>query len=237
MEEVQPEVSEEVVVAEEQAQPVQEQEAGISQEQLNKIVQARAARAAEKARAEEQAKHAAELEQLRSQSQAIGGQQQVDPDYIAKQVDLVMQQKQQQLEEERRMQEVQNIADTYYSKMSKGAELFEDFDSVMADFDPSAFPEIVALVAGMDNAPQMMYELTRNPSKLVTINGLAKQSPKMAQAQLGRLSQSIAANETAQAAEGQAQPPLTHERSSVRAGADNGVKTVGDFKKMSFLKG
>jgi pyruvate-formate lyase len=148
-----------------------------------------------------------------------------------------MQQQQQQLEEEQRRQEVQGIAENYYSKVSKGAELFEDFDSVMADFDPSAFPEIVQLVAGMDNVPQVMYELSSNPQKLATISRLAERSSKMAQAQLNRLSQSIAKNEQAQASEGSVQPPLSHEKSSVRAGVDNGVNTVGDYKKMSFLKG
>lgn len=217
----------------------------VNQEQFDNAVKARVARAAataaEKAKAEAEAKYAAELEQLRSQAQSVGGMQQQDPEDIARKIEQKIlesfEARQQQAEEDRRMQEMQNIADSYYTKLDKGRELFEDFDSVMSDFDPVAFPEIVALVANMDNTAQVMYELTKNPNKLVMISGLAKQSPKMAQAQLARLSSSISANEMAQAAEGSAQPPLNHEKSSVRAGADNGVKTVSDYKSMPFLKG
>lgn len=224
-----------------EAGAVEQQPQGLSQEQVNRIVQERMSKAAEKARAEAEQKYMAEIEQLKSQSRSMGGMEQQDPEDIARQVEerimRSMQEKQQQFEDDKRLEEVKGIANSYYSKLEQGKSLYDDFDSIMADFDPSAFPEIISLVAGMDNVAQVMYELNQNPSKLVTISGLAKQSPKMAQAQLNRISQSIAKNEMAQQAEGSAQPPLNHERSSVKAGADNGVKTVNDLRKMSFLRG
>lgn len=224
-----------------EAGAVEQQPQGLSQEQVNRIVQERMSKAAEKARAEAEQKYMAEIEQLKSQSKSMGGMEQQDPEDIARQVEerimRSMQEKQQQFEDDKRLEEVKGIANSYYSKLEQGKSLYDDFDSIMADFDPSAFPEIISLVAGMDNVAQVMYELNQNPSKLVTISGLAKQSPKMAQAQLNRISQSIAKNEMAQQAEGSAQPPLNHERSSVKAGADNGVKTVNDLRKMSFLRG
>ena len=238
MEEVQEETVKTVEVVEQNQQP------NLSQDQINRIVQDRVSRATQKATSEAEAKHKVELEQLRSQIPSMGGVQQPDQNQIAQiakqaeqKVMESIQKKQQQYEEDQRLKEVTQIAETYMSKLGKGKELFEDFDTVMSDFDPSAFPEVVSLVAGMENVPQVMYELSRNPQKLMTISGLAKKSKSMAQAQLKRLSDSISSNEQAQTAEGTAQPPLNHSRSSVKAGADNGVKSVSDLRKMDFLKG
>lgn len=230
---------------ENQAEPQPEAKA-MSQEQLNKIIAARAARAAENATQKANAEHARELEALRSQMNSMGGMQQQNPEDIVKQVEENIlrnfEARQAQEEQQRKIAEARQLADSYFSKMEQfiansDDDIAKDFESVMSDFDPSAFPDIVRVVAGMDNAAQVMYELNKSPNKLIMVDSLAKKSPAMAKAQLAKLSESINFNESAQKAQGKASPPLMHDKSSVQAGADDGVKTVSDFKRMSFLKG
>jgi len=139
-------------------------------------------------------------------------------------------------EREQMLRHLQDTADQYHHKIKKGSELFENFDEVMADFDPAAFPTLIRLAAPMDNLSEIMYELTNNPSKLVEINNLAQTAPKLAEKQLKRLSESIGKNIEAKANTVNAPAPLSKIKPS-SVGADTGKMTLRDLKKQNFLRG
>src|SRR5665213_3166949 len=148
-------------------------EKSLTTSQVNDIVKREKARAAERTRQEMSQAHQEELERMRLEK-ASTPQGSIDTSAIEERVynkfmgDL----KQHHEENERiaRETELKQVADQYYLKMGKGSQLFEDFNEVMGDFEPAAFPNAVMLAAGMENTSDIMYELTKNPTKLQQID-------------------------------------------------------------------
>lgn len=160
----------------------------------------------------------------------------VDPEQIANQVISRLRQEAQESSEARAAEELKReaakVAQDYHSKMAAGKDAFEDFDKVMGDFNPSAFPNLVYLASQMDNTPQVMYELMQNPSKWATLAVLSERDPDAAKNMMMRISTSIKANEQAKAQEKEVAPPLGR-LSSSPTGQDSG-KPLGmkDYKRM-----
>lgn len=190
-----------------------------------------------------------QIEQLQAQQpqqpvQQQGAQQgqqqqaQMSPEQL-QQIMQMMQQKQQEEEAARQQaqlqKEVDEVARQYYGKMAQGKEMFEDFDTITAKFEPHAFPQLVFLANELDNTAAIIYELQKNPGKLAQLQVLVEKSPSMARDQLATLSQSIKANNDAKANLQEAQEPLGRMKPST-VGTDNGTKTVRDFKNASYLK-
>jgi hypothetical protein len=183
-----------------------------------------------------------ENERLRSSGQpSMGGMApQVDADALRKQVleDLraQMQSEKESQAQEQLRQEAEKLAADYHTKMKSGAESFSDFNDIMADFDPSAFPQLVYLANSTDNTAAVMYELAKNPSKLATAAVLAERDPRAAQNMINKLSASIRANEEAKAQEAKAQvnAPLNRLQPSPVGQDSRSVHDyqVRDFKKM-----
>jgi hypothetical protein len=160
----------------------------------------------------------------------------VDPEVIKQQVIADLQKQMQQANEQRAQEELEKeanrIADTYRTKMATGKDIYEDFETVMSDFDPAAFPNLAFLATQVDNTPAVMYELMKNPSKWATIAVLSERDPRAAQNMISKISASIKANEAAKAEEKNAPPPPLSRMSSSTTGQDNGAKSVRDFKAM-----
>jgi hypothetical protein len=215
-------------------------EKSLTTSQVNDIVKREKLRAAERARQEMQAQHQAELEKLRAESSKAPEAPGIDQDALRKQVldDLMMdlQAKAEKAEHDKAMAELQNIADQYHLKMKKGSDLFEDFNEVTADFEADKFSPVVMLAAQLENTPEIIYELTRNPSKLAEIDTIAQRSPKLAMKMLEKLSGSIKQNQEAKLNNVSAPAPLSHLKSST-VGADSGKMTLKDLKKMPYLRG
>lgn len=213
----------------------------LTQDQVNALIGREKKEAAERARREEAAKYEAELQKLRgtSGSQSMGGIPQTNFEDLYSQIEQRLiqkaQEQQQEIERQARESELKRIADNYFDKMATGAEAFEDFNEVMSDFRPDAFPEVVYLVSEMDNVPQIMYELAKNPSKLATIYSLAKADPNQAKRALRKLSDSIAINEQAQEEYVPTNPPLAKPKPS-SVSTEKGYSSVKDFKNASWLK-
>lgn len=159
----------------------------------------------------------------------------VDPEAIKQQVIADLQHQMQEANERRAREELERkaneIADAYRAKMSTGKDTYEDFDTVMADFNPAAFPNLVYLANQVDNTPAVMYELMKNPSKWATLAVLSERDPSAAQNMISKISASIKANEQAKAEEKEVPAPLSRMSSST-TGQDNGTKTVRDYKAM-----
>lgn len=180
-----------------------------------------------------------ENESLRSAQPSMGGQgQAVDTDAIRKQVyeDLraQLQQEHESNAQEQLQKEAERLANDYHGKMSAGKDQFEDFDEIMGEFNPAAFPQLVYLANNTDNTPAVMYELAKNPSKLATLSVLSERDPRAAQSMINKLSQSIKTNEAAKAQEKSVNEPLGRMQSSP-VGQDTGSMgslSIRDMKKM-----
>lgn len=216
----------------------QPQERMLTQTQVDDIVKREKVRAAEKARMEAEAR----LSGGQSGQQQMQGQPDMgmDRETLRKQVleDVFAEadRMREEAEREQLLRELQDTADQYHHKVKKGSELFDDYNEVMADFEPAAFPALVRLAAPLDNLSEIMYELTKNPGKLVEINDLAQKSPKLAQRQLEKLSESIGKNLAAKANNVSAPAPLSKIKPS-SVGADNGKMNLRDLKKQDWLRG
>jgi hypothetical protein len=177
----------------------------------------------------------AENEQLKKQGSMGGMAAPIDPEQIKQQILADLRKQFQDASEAKAQEELQDkakeIANQYHSKMKAGKDSFEDFDTVMADFRPEAFPNLVYLANQVDNTPAVMYELMQNPAKWATLTVLSERDPQAAQNMLNRISASIKANEQAKAQEKEVAPPLGR-LSSSPTGQDNGKLTMKDYKRM-----
>ena len=214
----------------------------LTQEQVNRIIQREKSEAAERARRESQSHYEKQIADLKAQQSSMGGMpQSIDEDKLYEKFQNRMMGEMQKQQEDARMQSHQKvIADaegTFLNKMGKGKDLFDDFEKVTANFDAREFPETAFLASYLDNTPEVMYELAQNPTKLMTIHGMAKASPRMAEAELRKISESIKANQAAKANHVKTNPPLARLQPSTAAGADTGEMTIADFKKASYLRG
>lgn len=178
----------------------------------------------------------AENEKLKSGG-SMGGMSmpEIDSNAITQQIMANIKQQMQAESEERAKQELEEeatrIVQSYRSKMASGKEAYPDFDDVMADFNPKAFPNLVLLASQVDNTHDVMYELMKNPAKFGTIAVLSERDPQAAQRMLGRVSQSIQANNQAKAEQKDVPEPLSR-LSSSKTGQDDGNLSVRDYKKM-----
>lgn len=238
-------VTEDVLAA---SEPVQEEKM-LPQSEVNKIVGRAKEEAASKARKAVEDSYAGRLEELQRQRQAqeadaVAQSQQEHNTEVPRDVtaDSVYQQVQERFNEEMRQrqfeQEMTQVAQNYTHKMKQGAENYEDFDEITKDFDPTAFPQLLYLVAGIDNAADVVYDLSKNPSKLAALDYLAERSPKQAHAELIKLSTSIGDNRRAQSdAQNQnVNAPLDRLQPS-RISGSNGKQSITDLRNQPWLKG
>jgi len=217
-----------------------EQEKMLPQSQVNKIVQHAKEKAAQSARREAEERYQRELEAINSQPQRQAERNEsvprdVDANAIYQQVQERFNQEMQQKQLEA---EMSRVANQYQSKMQMGRDSYEDFEEITADYDPTAWPQITYLVAGMDNAADIVYELAKNPLKLAGLDRLAEKDPRGAQAQLLKLSKSIAENKLAKSEE-QSQSvaaPLDRLQPS-RVSGSNGKQSIRDLRAQPWLKG
>jgi len=214
-----------------------EKEKMISQSQVDKIIKHKTYQAAQIQRDMEE-RHQKELEAIQSQKQHQRNEnvpRDVDADAIYQQVQERFNQEMQQRQIKT---EMDRIANSYLSKMEQGKGSYDDFEDVTKDFDPTAFPQLTYLVAGMDNAADVIYDLSRNPLKLAGLDRLAEKNPRQAQAELLKLSRSITENRQAKADEdsNNVAEPLDRLQSS-RVSGSNGKKGITDLRNQSWLRG
>lgn len=225
------------------------QEKMLSQEQVNQIVAREKQQAAAKARQEvqqEMSQGMGGMQQQQAPQQQAAQQQSAPPqanaDAIYQQVQERFNRDQQLLKEEMEQRQWQEhastISNSYHARMAKGVEAYQDFGDVTKAFDATRFPELVYLVANMDSAADVIYEVSKNPSKLVMLDYLAKTAPNMAQSELLKLSQSISANNTGkqEANNNRTNAPLDHVQPS-RVSGSNGEMNVSDFRNQDWLRG
>lgn len=203
---------------------------------VNEIVKREKAAAADKARRELEK----EIELLKSQApKSMGGIETNNEsliDTIKQTLATEIRDYQDKESQSQHQKEMEKVANQYYSKMSAGKELYDDFENITKSFNPASFPQVVFLANEADNTPALIYELSQNPQKLATLDYMAQRDPEAARAMLAKLSSSIKGNEDAKATAVNAQDPLSRLKPST-VGSDNGNMTVKDYKGASWLKG
>ena len=127
-------------------------------------------------------------------------------------------------------QSAQRIVKSFYDKMESGKQKYEDFDAVTSDLELRRFPNTVQMLAEhLDNAHDVLYELSKNRAKLAQIEMTAKEFPQESLYELRRLADSIRKNEEASGTR-QARTPLSQQRPS-NVGTDSGsVLSLRDLK-------
>lgn len=125
-------------------------------------------------------------------------------------------------------QAAHQIVGDFFSKMSTGKELYNDFDDVTGNINFGKFPNAIHLANQMENTREMMYELGKDRTKLAALEQLAYMSPEDAMIQAQRLSKSIKDNAGAR---NQRMPnePLSQLRPSI-SGTDSGQMSVKDLR-------
>jgi hypothetical protein len=219
-----------------QAAPQQQQQPMLTQDQVNKIVAREKQRAAEAARREMEERIQAQEQRntmVSRDADVAGIYQQVQERFNMEQDRL-----RKELEEKQLKEHMNQVANNYLSRVDAAKGSYQDFEDVTKDFDASAFPQLVYLLSGMDNAGHVLYDLSKNPLKLAAIDRLAERNPKQAQSELNKLSQSIILNQQAQEqAPGQSTAdPLDRLQPSKIAG-ENGKMGIKDLRQQSWLKG
>jgi hypothetical protein len=223
------------------ASPVEQQapvEKTLTQSEVNQIV----ARRAQEVEAKTRERVMMEMQQ--AQQQQAQQQQQAPEQYQQRQAsaDELYQQVQERFNQEMQQRQQQEHmsakANSYHSRLTEGSKAYNDFSDVTKSFDPTQFPELVYLLADLDGAADIVYELNKNPQKLVTLDALAKRAPQMALSELHKVQSAMAANKEAQAdaPNNMTNAPLDHLQPS-RVSGSTGPMSVRDFRNMPQYRG
>jgi hypothetical protein len=122
------------------------------------------------------------------------------------------------------------IVKTFYDKLATGKDKFDDFDQVTNDVKLERFPNTVHMLAEhIDNADEVMYEISKNRSKLARIEQTSRDFPEEALWDLKRLSESIKANNAAGLVK-TPRAPLSQQRSSNVGTDSGGALSMRDLK-------
>src|SRR5277367_4849239 len=215
----------------------QEPERMLPQSHVDKIVKKAKYDVAQATKRELEEKYQRDLE-------ALQAQQSQRNENVPRELDAnaIYQQVQERFNEEMQQRQIKSemdrVANSYLSKMEQGKNTYEDFEEITKDFDPTAFPQLTYLVAGIDNAADVIYELAKNPMKLAGLDRLAERAPKQAHSELLKVSGSIAENRQAQAEENSNQVADPLDRlSSSRISGSNDKLSIQDLRNQPWLRG
>jgi len=141
-------------------------------------------------------------------------------------------------EEQLQRQQVDEFARTFLDKMKQGSQLYEDFEEVTGDVSPKHFPQIAILAGQMENTPDIMYELGKNPKSLTHLQTLIDRGAQdLARKEMTKLSQSIKQNTAAITNNVKSPSPLSKIKSSGLAGQDTGKRSIRDMRKDPKFRG
>jgi len=239
----------EVLNTEAESQP---EERTFSKYDVQKIVEREKANASDRTKRKLEAEYNERLDRLRAEKEEIARQlngmgQSSQGNYASNNqapfsIDEVVKKVRDDLSQDMQRQEmeryVRGVADSYASKMAAGSSKYEDFNDTIKDFEASSFPNLIFLAEKLDNLPDVMYDLIKNPSKLIAINTLAEKAPSLASAELNKLSASIKHNQEAQqSAQRLGTPsPLDRVQPSLISGG-NGQMSFNDLRNADWLRG
>jgi len=213
----------------------------VPQSEVDKAIYATKMREKEKA----EAQYKQELERERAKmggmtQDSANSQSPLDMDEVVRRATETMEQRHRENEERKAFEEqkrqLDNVARNYYAKMEQGKNLYDDFDTITSDYNPGAFDAVTILATEMENTPDIIYELMKNPLKLAQLHTLAKTNWTLANKEMEKLSKSIKRNDDALASNQKSPAPLSRLKTSAVAGQDSGKRRISDLRKMDYLK-
>jgi hypothetical protein len=92
---------------------------------------------------------------------------------------------------------VKEIVTSFEGKLSAGSKKYEDFDQTVRSTRFDRFPNVIQLANMVDNTEDVVYELSKNKTKLAGLENLANLSAEDAIEEIKALSKSIKDNERA----------------------------------------
>lgn len=126
-------------------------------------------------------------------------------------------------------QEAKKIAEQFFTKLQTGKDKYADFDATIGELEFGAIPHVVQLATMVDNTPDVMYELAKNPTKIANLQQLLNISPKLAYAEMARLSKTLKDNE--QASHTRLPNDPLSQLKPTNTGTDNGNLSIADLKR------
>ncbi len=227
--------SEDAVVDVNQAQPVI---APVVQEKMHTQAEVDRLIGAVKARERQ------DMEAQRSQQGGMGGMQSAgfDKEAMMGEVTKMLEEReatrQRETQEQQERQAIDEIAKQYDEKMKQGPMLYDDFKEVTGGFKPGKYPAIAVMAAQMENTPDIIYELRKNPTKLAALQTFALQGDDdTLREEMTKLSKSIKRNEEQIANNTKSPKPLSKLKTSATAGQDTGAKGIRDLRKDPRFRG
>lgn len=216
------------------AESQEQKEKMLNQSEVNRLVGRAKAEAQERAKREAEREFQAKIEQLQAQKQQAEAR---GEDTREIDVDSIYQQIQERMHQEQMRREMEKVADNYLQKLSKGRERYDDFEDTTKDFNAAEFPQLVYLLANIDNAADVLYDLSKNPQKLATIDYLSQRSPMKAKSELERIAKSI---ESQRAAKNEMQQEISEPLDRLQPASrtnSNGKMSVSDLRNQEWLRG
>lgn len=134
--------------------------------------------------------------------------------------------------QQRQQQEyAQNLVQKFVQKIEPAKSLYEDFDKVTGDLNLQPFPHVVQILAeNIDNAGDLLYELSKDRLKLQQLEGLAERSRNDAIVQAQRLAHAMKERrEATQSASKSPKEPLSKMLPQVNGSVSNTM----DWKELS----
>lgn len=204
----------------------------LPQSEVNRII------AREKREAKERAKREAMAELERQTKLSQMKQQSDEPNFSNLTEADVQRLIEEQAQKQAELAMATKTAHEFMGKLETAKPKYEDFDDVIQDLDLPSIPEIAELSNMVENTGDVIYELGKNPSKLVDILTLHGRNPKLAERAMKMLSDSIRQNDAAQNQEFPDQPLKQFKRSAMTSN-DNNVNSmsISDLRNMPWLRG
>lgn len=125
----------------------------------------------------------------------------------------------------------QRTVQNFRTKVQAGKDKYQDFDKVAPSEEVlSTYPNVVQLLGDyVDNSGDILYSLGQDFTKMELIESMAMRNPMAAIQHMQKLSQSIKDNEAAGKIKLPNEP--LHQMRPSNTGTDNGVMSVGDYRK------
>lgn len=124
----------------------------------------------------------------------------------------------------------QKIASELQVKVDRAKAKYPDFEEAVRPLELWEHPDLMAMLNGVDNSEDVIYEMAQNERKFVDLVALSHK-PALAQRAIQKMSASIKQNEQAKnTSTPNVKEPLSQLKQS-SSGLDNGEWTVKDFKK------
>jgi hypothetical protein len=128
----------------------------------------------------------------------------------------------------------------FQGKMEEAQQRYPDYHETISNLELHKMPEenlkpFIALLNVADNGADVLYDISKNPRKLIDLVNLVALNPKLAIQEVQRLSGSIKENQNA-AKTPVPNAPLSQITPST-TGTDNGTMTLRDMKKQPWARG